>query len=92
LNLSPPVEVFRTGPPEIVFPNIPTGNNSTTIYFGRFVNLDFEHLEWLGRRIGGPTGMSQLGKVDPAQPFMIVVNVQSVSLQSDLKAVTFSNS
>jgi hypothetical protein len=40
---------------------------SATIYFGRFANLDFEHLEWLGRRIGIPTGMSQLGKVDPAQ-------------------------
>lgn len=32
--------------------------------YEQFVNSEFEHLEFLGRRLGGPTGRKKLG-IDP---------------------------
>lgn len=34
--------------------------------YDQLVNSDYEYIEWLGRKLGGPTGMTDLGKLDPA--------------------------
>jgi hypothetical protein len=50
--------------------------------YEQFVNSDFAHLEWLGRRIGGPTGRNMLSKVDPALAIMVHVAVTNLSTKN----------
>jgi hypothetical protein len=47
--------------------NMGTSFRNNQYTYDQFVNSDFLHLEYLGRKIGGPSGMSNLGRIDRAQ-------------------------